>query len=136
MKEEDEIRKVLVEKYFKALKLDSLDEHCSGYTEDVRTFIGNSEAVRDNGIEAYRKRLESKPSWIKLHEPAHEWDEAAIKITMDKENPNLASATIWLTNGLAVEPTPAWFDVFSLRKENGTWKVFRLRWIPEGGAPP
>jgi hypothetical protein len=133
LQEEQEIRKVLMENYFLALRLDSLDKHCAGFTKDLRTFLGNSENGRDEGLEAYRKRLESKPAWIKPNEPAHAVNEEDIRITLDKSGfyPNLASATAWLKDS-----GPFWFDVFSLRKETGNWKIYRLRWIPEGGAPP
>jgi hypothetical protein len=131
--EEEQIKEVLTKNYFAALKLDSLDRHCAGFTEDLKTYLGNSENVRDDGLVAYRKRLESKPPWIKLHEPAHAVNEDDMKITLDKSgfNPNLASATAWLKDS-----EPFWLDVFSLRKEAGNWKIFRVRWIPEGGAPP
>jgi len=130
--DEEEIKKVLIENYFAALKIDSLDKHCAGFAKDLRTYLGNSENVRDDGLEAYRKRLESKPPWIELHKPAHAVNEGDIGITLDKSGfyPNLASATVWL------KESPFWFDVFSLRKEAGSWKIFRVRWIPEGGAPP
>jgi hypothetical protein len=128
---EEEIRKLLVDNYFNCLKLDSLDRHCAAFAEDVRTFIGNSEKVRDEGLVVYRKRLESGSPWMKLHEPAHVIDERDVKVTIDQSDPNLASATAWLT-----DQEPKWFDTFSLRKEHGTCKIFKFRCIPEGGAPP
>jgi hypothetical protein len=127
---EKEIRKSLMDHYFQALKYDTIDEHLAGFVNEVETFRGNSNEIVDNGLEAYKKRLESKPPWLKLHEPTHLIDEEDIKISIDPNNPNLASATVWLT-----DKKPYWFDVFSLRKDEGLWKIFKLRWIPEGGAP-
>jgi len=46
-------------------------------------------------------------------------------------DPGLASATVWLSDTI-----PAWLEVFSLRKRKDEWKIFKLRSIPEGGAPP
>ena len=115
--------------YFKALKFDTLHEHLAGFVKDVKTFRGNSERIIDNGLEAYKKRLETNTPWLKLHEPPHLVDEADIAVTINPDNPNIASATVWLT-----DKKPYWFDVFSL-KDAGFWKIYKLRWIPEGGAP-
>jgi hypothetical protein len=125
-----EIRKVLMDHYFEALKYETINDHCAGFDTDLKTYRGNSEKVVDDGLENYKKRLESKPPWLKIHEPSHIVDEDDIKITIDPSNPKLASATIMLNE------QPPWFDVFSLRKKSGSWKIFKVRWIPEGGAPP
>jgi hypothetical protein len=131
LKEEKEIRRMLIENYFASLKRDSLAQHFAGFSEDFKTYRGNSENIRDNGLQEYMRRLKSEPPWLKQHDPVHAVKQEDIKITLDVSDPGLASATVWLSDTI-----PAWLEVFSLRKRKDEWKIFKLRSIPEGGAPP
>lgn len=121
--EEEVVRKVIEENYMGGMEEKDIEKHMAGFSKDLRTFRGNSDEVIDT-YEGLKERIVKE--WDKWG--FHMVERLDVKVGSSGQ---FASATCEVLVG---PPTKTkYYNVYSLRKEDDAWKIFKVRWIPAGG---